>query len=102
MPTSSGRCARRWGLHLAEAYSVPCWIGSQGVTGIGTLASAHFAAAHARSIPYPADLGNYLRQEDDLFEGPIDLRQGRIHLPPGPDRGVRIDERKLAKYRVDK
>lgn len=88
-------------VHLAEAYAIPCWVGSQGVTGVGTLSSAHFASANARNLPFPADLGNFLRQEDDLLSVPVDLRDGKIHLPSGAGSGVQIDEEKLARYRVD-
>jgi L-alanine-DL-glutamate epimerase-like enolase superfamily enzyme len=89
-------------LHLAEAFGVPCWVGSQGVSGVGTLASAHFYGAASRNIPFPADLGTYLKQVDDLLETPIDLRDGRIHLPDLPGSGARIDEAKLKQYRMDR
>lgn len=88
-------------VHLAEAFDKPCWIGSQGVTGIGTLSSAHFAAAHRRAIPFPADLGNHLRQEDDLLESPVRIVEGKVILPAGPGSGVSIDPEKLTRYRAD-
>lgn len=87
-------------LHLAEAYGIRCWVGSQGVSGVGALASAHFAAAF-RNIPFPADLTAFLRQEDDLLETPIEVREGKIQVPTGPGIGVRIDEDKLKRYRLD-
>jgi len=45
-------------VHVAEAYGMPCWMGSQGVSQIGTLASAHFAVGYAKQFTVPADLGN--------------------------------------------
>ncbi len=90
-------------LHTAEAFGLPCWIGSQGVSGVGTLASAHFhAAAGPERIPYPADLGNFLKQVDDLLETPVDLRDGRIHLPDRPGIGAEVSEAKLDRYRIDR
>ena len=87
-------------LHLAEAYGLPCWVGSQGVSGVGALASAHFAAAF-RNIPFPADLTAFLRQEDDLLDPPLEVREGKIQVPDGPGVGVRISEQKLKRYRLD-
>ncbi|SIT12490.1 mandelate racemase/muconate lactonizing enzyme family protein [Paracoccus saliphilus] len=85
-------------ISIARAFGVPCWLGSQGVTGIGTLSSAHFAAAFSSSLPYPADLGNFLRQGDDLLAQPVPLKDGMIMVPPGTGSGVEIDEDKLAHY----
>ena len=87
-------------LHLAEAFGVPCWIGSQGVSGVGALASAHFAAAF-RNIPFPADITASLRQEDDLLDPPFTVVDGKVQLPAGPGIGVRLDEAKLKRYRLD-
>lgn len=86
-------------LHLAEAFGLPCWVGSQGVSGVGALASAHFAAAF-RNIPYPADLTAFLRQEDDLLAEPLRAQDGKISLPTIPGIGARIDEEKLRRYQV--
>lgn len=88
-------------IHLAEAHGMPCWMGSQGVSGIGTLASAHVALGASRAFPYPADLGNFVKQNDDLLRTPIELREGKIHLPHTPGLGASIDEEKLARYRLD-
>ena len=87
-------------LHLAEAFGIPCWVGSQGVSGVGALASAHFAAAY-RNIPFPADLTAFLRQEDDLLETPIAIRDGKMQIPTGPGIGVKISADKLKRYRLD-
>lgn len=88
-------------LKLAEAHGVPVWIGSQGVSGVGTLASAAFASAFP-NVKFPADLGNYLRQEDDLLVDPVDLRDGKVHLPARPGIGVVIDAEKLERFRSDR
>ena len=87
-------------LHLAEAHGLPCWIGSQGVSGVGALASAHVAAAF-RNIPFPADITACLRQEDDLLDPPFAVRDGKVVLPKGPGIGVRVNEATLKRYRLD-
>lgn len=87
-------------VHMAEAYGLPCWIGSQGVSGIGAVASGHFAAAF-RSVTYPADLSTPLKQEDDLLAHPIDIHDGRLHVQDVPGIGAEVDPDKLAHYRLD-
>jgi L-alanine-DL-glutamate epimerase-like enolase superfamily enzyme len=87
-------------VHLAEAYGLPCWIGSQGVSGIGAIASGQFAAAF-RAVTYPADLTTPLKQEDDLLARPIDIRDGKLHMPDVPGIGAEVDEDKLKKYRLE-
>ncbi|MBV7482204.1 mandelate racemase/muconate lactonizing enzyme family protein [Bordetella sp. BOR01] len=87
-------------VHMAEGYGLPCWIGSQGVSGIGALASAHFASAF-RSVTYPADLSTPLKQEDDLLEHPIDIRDGKLHILDEPGIGAQVSDEKLARYRLD-
>jgi L-Ala-D/L-Glu epimerase len=100
-PPRSGMYRSTAILKLAEAHGVPVWIGSQGVSGVGTLASAAFATVFP-NVRYPADLGNYLRQEDDLLATPIDLREGKVHLPALAGTGVVIDDAKLQRYRTDR
>ena len=87
-------------VHLAEAFGLPCWIGSQGVSGVGAMASAHFASAF-RAVTYPADLTTPLKQEDDLLLHPIDIRDGKLHVPDQPGAGAQVDEAKLLRYRLD-
>lgn len=87
-------------VHLAEAFGLPCWIGSQGVSGVGALGSAQFAAAF-RNIPVPSDLSTPIKQLDDLLENPIDIRDGKLIVPRGPGIGAKVDEKKLAQFRVD-
>ncbi|WP_164850558.1 mandelate racemase/muconate lactonizing enzyme family protein [Sinorhizobium medicae] len=90
-------------LHAAEVFGLPCWIGSQGVSDIGTMASAHFYAAAARqTIPFPADLGNYLAQVDHLLETPVVLRDGCIHLSNQPGVDAAVSDEKLRRFRIDR
>jgi len=88
-------------IHLAEAADIPCLMGTQAETGIGTLASAHFGAARA-NVSIPSDLSNFMFLKDDLLAEPIDFKDGFIHLPKGPGNGAVINEEKLARYRTDR
>lgn len=86
---------------IASAAGKSCWIGSQGVSEVGALASAHIATAvHSSSVP--ADLGTFLRQADDarLLTAPIDVVDGAIVLPSAPGSGAEIDPERLDYFRA--
>ena len=87
-------------IHLAEAADIPCLMGTQAETGIGTLASAQFGAARA-NVSIPSDLSHFMFLKDDFLAEPISFKDGFIQLPKGPGNGAVIDEEKLARYRVD-
>jgi L-alanine-DL-glutamate epimerase-like enolase superfamily enzyme len=87
-------------VHLAEAADIPCLMGTQAETGIGTLASAQFGAARA-NVSIPSDLSHFMFLKDDFLAEPISFRDGFIQLPKRPGNGAVIDEEKLARYRVD-
>lgn len=87
---------------LCEAHRVPVVAGSQYEGGLGALATAHLAAAHAATAERPAELLNALDLADDLLAEPLDVRAGRFRLPDRPGLGVEIDEDKLAYLRVDR
>ncbi|MCX5916675.1 MAG: enolase [Deltaproteobacteria bacterium] len=87
-------------VHLAEMAGIPCLMGSQAETGVGTLASAHFGAAR-RNVSYPSEISFFLSVQDDLLAEPILLKDGVIELPRRPGNGVVLDEEKIKKYRMD-
>jgi L-Ala-D/L-Glu epimerase len=87
-------------IHLAEMAEIPCLMGTQGETGVGTLASAHFGAAR-RNVSYPSEISFFLSLKDDLLAEPINLKDGCIQLPKRPGNGAILDEEKLKKYRMD-
>lgn len=85
-------------IRLAESFHIPCIIGTQAETGIGTIASAHNGAAY-RNILH-TELANYLKWADDLLmEKPI-FKDGHLVLPEGAGLGIEIDPQKLKKYRL--
>jgi L-Ala-D/L-Glu epimerase len=76
-------------------------IGTQGETGLGTLASLAFAAAHASTSKDPTELSTFYDLKDDLLVEPLEVKDGRIFVPTSAGNGAQIDEEKLQHYRVD-
>jgi L-alanine-DL-glutamate epimerase-like enolase superfamily enzyme len=87
-------------VNMAENAGIPCLMGTQAETGVGTLASAHFGAAR-RNVSYPSEISFFLSLKDDLLAEPVILRDGFIELPKRPGNGAILDEEKLKKYRMD-
>jgi L-alanine-DL-glutamate epimerase-like enolase superfamily enzyme len=86
-------------IHLCEQAGMPCLVGSQGDTGIGTIASVHLAKAF-RQIRYPIENTYFLRLEDDILKEPLTIKNGFIEISEKAGLGVEIDEEKLKRYRV--
>ncbi len=87
-------------VHLAETANLPCLMGTQAESGIGTLCSAQFGAAR-NNVSIPSEISSFLFMKDDLLAEPVPFKDGVITLPPRPGNGVIIDEKKLEKYRID-
>ncbi len=77
-------------------------LGSQGDSGIGTLASLAFGAAGPLTSALPGELSYFLRLADDLLADPLVIADGLLRAPDVPGLGVVIDEDKLSHYRLDK
>jgi L-Ala-D/L-Glu epimerase len=89
-------------LGLCLGRSVPVVVGSQYEGGIGALATAAFAAAHAGTAKRAAELANVRDLADDLVVAPLEIRGGRFAPPASPGLGIEIDEEKLSFYRLDR
>jgi L-alanine-DL-glutamate epimerase-like enolase superfamily enzyme len=87
-------------VNMAETAGIPCLMGTQAETGVGTLASAHFGAAR-RNVSYPSEISFFLSLTDDLLAEPIALKDGFIELPKHPGNGAILDEEKIKQYRMD-
>ena len=85
---------------LCLANNVRPMIGSQGDSGIGVIAGAHFCAAHHATSKEPAELSFHLNLADDLLAEPPVIEGGRLKVPDRPGLGVEIDKDRLARLRV--
>ena len=102
-PPRSGIWRSMQAIAVAEIFGLPVWIGSQGVSDIGTMASAHvYAAGGSKRIPYPADLGTFLRQGELMLRDEIVIKNGEMHLTEKPGIGAEINDDILQKFRIDK
>lgn len=88
-------------LGLATGLGVDVYMGNQIDTQIGTIATVVFGAAHEATSRRAGELSNFLDMADDLLAEPLVIAEGRIHVPEGAGVGVKIDDEKLAFYRVD-
>lgn len=86
-------------IHLCEQAGIPCLIGSQGDTGVGTIAALHLAKAF-KNIKYPIENSYFLRLQGELLKEPLVIKDGLMEIPEKPGLGIEIDERKLEQYRV--
>jgi L-alanine-DL-glutamate epimerase-like enolase superfamily enzyme len=75
-------------------------IGSQGDSKIGTLTSVAYGAAHPSTCRHPGEYAYFLKLEDDLLAGDLEIVDGRLAAPDVPGNGVEIDVDKLAHYRI--
>ena len=83
---------------LAAAHNKPFWLQLVG-NGLTTTMAAHIGAVHSHAqLPY---ITCHELWVDDLIKKPIAVENGYMPVPDAPGLGVEIDEKALAKYRVD-
>ena len=84
---------------LCNKLDLSIWIGTMPELGIGQAQGA--ALASLAGCDYPTDVEASSRWFcDDIIEPWIDVRDGWIAMPQTPGLGYRIDEKRLARYRV--
>jgi L-Ala-D/L-Glu epimerase len=88
-------------LGLCTGLGVDVTMGNQIDTQVGSLATVTFGAAHEATSRRAGELSNFLDMADDLLADPIRITGGTISVRDVPGVGVRIDEDKLAAYRMD-
>ncbi|WP_285362833.1 enolase C-terminal domain-like protein [Microbacterium sp. LMC-P-041] len=88
-------------LSLAEGLGVEVLMGNQIDSQIGSAATVVFGAAFMHSSRRAAEVSNFLNMGDDLIAESLQICDGRIAVPSGAGTGVRIDEAKLAHFRLD-
>ncbi len=86
---------------FCESCGIALVVGSQGETGIGTLANLVYSTAHASTSKHPGELAFFLNLEDDLLAEPLRVVDGFLQIRSGPGNGVELDEDKLRHYRID-
>lgn len=89
---------------VAKAAGIPCHVGSNLELGIGSAAMLHLACAVTAidSVTYPADILGPHYHEADLLTEPLALKPDGALVPEGPGLGVELDEKQLARFRVDR
>jgi L-alanine-DL-glutamate epimerase-like enolase superfamily enzyme len=99
------KCARtgytqsRQILALARAHYTPAHNGTQADMQIGCAAAAHFASTYAS--PHAHEFSSFLDARDHVADRDLEIRDGRLLLPEGPGIGLKLDPRKIKKYRID-
>ena len=88
-------------LFQCEGLGVEVVMGNQIDGQIGTMCTAAFGSAYARTSRRPGELSNFLDMSDDLLTEPLEIRQGELQVRPGPGLGIELDEDKLTHYRQD-
>jgi L-alanine-DL-glutamate epimerase-like enolase superfamily enzyme len=84
---------------LAEAAGVTCVFHCAHDLGLKTAAMLHVVAS-GPGFTLANDC-TYYGLEDDIITSPHRIERGFMTVPEGPGLGVSVDEKKLAKYRVD-
>ena len=74
-------------------------VGSQGDSGIGVAAGAHFCAAFAETRAQPAELSFHLNLANDLLSEPWQISDGMLEMPDRPGLGIGIDRGRLSRLR---
>ncbi|PXY21493.1 mandelate racemase/muconate lactonizing enzyme family protein [Prauserella flavalba] len=86
---------------VVRAHGGRVLLGSQGDSGLGTLASLAFASGDPFAAELPGEYSYFLRLADDLVAEPLEIADGHLRAPDAPGSGAVLDEDKLAHYRVD-
>lgn len=79
---------------IAETAGVPLTVGHGLAPGIQTAAEAHFASTLS-FFKLPGEMNGVCRIAQDVTEGSLKVRQGRLMVPRGPGLGLHLDRRAL-------
>jgi L-alanine-DL-glutamate epimerase-like enolase superfamily enzyme len=85
---------------LAEAYGLPCVVGTAVGGALSSLAALHFSCS-AASLALPSENSFGLNLVTDIVENAPAVAGGRLELPEGPGLGAVVSETTLAQVRVD-
>lgn len=100
------KCARtgytqsRQILALARSYYTPVHNGTQADMQIGCAAAAQFACTY--SAVHAHEFSSFFDAKDHVASQDLVIKNGQLIVPEGPGIGLRLDPKKLKKYRLDK
>lgn len=99
-----GLCEALRATHILDAADLHYWSGTMGETGIGVAANMHFCAA-VKALPFanegarpaPYFLG------DDVIRRQFEVRDGCMAVDQiaRPGLGIEVDQKQIARYRID-
>ena len=84
---------------MAEAANIPCYVGSNLETGLGSLACLHFVAS-TPNVTYGCELFGPKLLTDDVLSQPVEYAPGVVRCPDRPGIGATLDRDKLERYRL--
>lgn len=84
---------------LAESANIPCYVGSNLETGLGSLACLHFVAS-TPNVTYGCELFGPKLLTDDILSEPVEYEPGLVRCPGRPGNGAVIDWNKVDSYRL--
>jgi muconate cycloisomerase len=97
---------------VAEAAGLPCNLNGSAESGVGNAANLHLVAA-TRIVNLPCVLSITAPEgksptevachfyTDDVVTEPFEFKNGCLIVPDKPGLGIELDEKKLAKYRIE-
>ncbi len=87
-------------INFCEMAGLQAVIGTNTESRIGTLPMIHVWSAFKSLQNIPSETGFYRHLADDVFDGDLRYEKGHVYVPEAHGFGAKIDEKKLAKYRV--
>lgn len=82
---------------MARTAGIRCHAGSSIEGPVGTAASLQFACAEP-GVDFGSELLGPLLMHGDLLDEPLQYRDGRLHLPPGPGLGITLNAAAVKKW----
>lgn len=86
---------------IAEASGIGLYGGTMLEGGLGTAASAHLFSTLTR-LEWGTELFGPLLLTEEILETPLDYSEFSVGVPEGPGLGIKLDERRLERFRRDR
>lgn len=85
---------------IAAAAGVGLYGGTMLEGGVGTAAAAQVCSTFER-LDFGTELFGPLLLTEELLETPLEYRDFELHIPEGPGLGIRLDQERVERFRVD-